>query len=71
MKQTVSNWSSYRRKEVNISKAIFNNEVNTLLAKNYKYLHSHLVKYSRDEDTFNDAFLKLTYNYNPDKDFIE
>ena len=42
-----------------------------MLQKHYKYLHSRLVKFEEDEDTFNDTFLKLTYNYNPDKDFID
>ena len=30
-----------------------------------------LVKTVEDEDTFNDAFLKLTYCYNPEEDFIK
>ena len=66
-----SNWSSYRRKQVNISKAVFNDEVNTLLTRHYRYLYSLLVKSSRDQGTFNDTYLKLTYKYNPEKDFIE
>lgn len=64
-------WSSYRRKQVNIDKAIYNNEVNQLLQLHYKYLHSHLVKSDKDEAVFNDTYLKLTYNFNPAKDFIE
>ena len=64
-------WSSYNRKQVNIEKAIPNDEVSYYLQQHYKYLHSLLVKNPQDEDTFNDTFLKLTYNYNPDKDFIE
>ena len=24
-----------------------------------------------DEDIFNDTYLKITYKYNPDKDFVE
>lgn len=71
MKQTVSNWSSYRRKSVNISKAVENETVSKLLSANYQYLHNSLIKSKRDEDTFNDTYLKLTYNYNPDKDFID
>lgn len=63
--------SSYQRKQVNINKAIPNSEVNRLLQLHYKYLHSRLVKSDKDEAIFNDTYLKLTYNYNPSKDFIE
>jgi len=56
---------------VNINKAIPNSEVNRLLQLHYKYLHSRLVKSDKDEAVFNDTYLKLTYNYNPSKDFIE
>lgn len=63
--------SSYQRKQVNINKAIPNSEVNRLLQLHYKYLHSRLVKSDSDEGIFNDTYLKLTYNYNPAKDFIE
>ena len=62
---------SYQRKQVNINKAIPNSEVNRLLQLHYKYLHSRLVKSDKDEAVFNDTYLKLTYNYNPSKDFIE
>lgn len=66
-----SNWSSYKRKQVNISKAVFNAAVSQQLTKHYKYLHNLLVLVEGDEDIFNDTYLKLTYNYQPDKDFIE
>lgn len=42
-----------------------------MFTKHYRYLHRELVKTDEDEDTFNDTFLKLTYNYDPDKDFVE
>ena len=64
-------YSKYKRKQTNIEKAVFNDEVNQLFNQHYRYLHSLLVKIEEDEDTFNDTFLKLTYNYNPDKDFID
>ena len=64
-------WSSYNRKQVNIEKAIPNDEVSYYLQQHYKYLHSLLVKNPQDEDTFNDTFLKLTYNYDSEKDFID
>lgn len=65
-----SNWSSYKRKQVNIEKAVYNSEVNQQLTKHYKYLHNLLVKQDGEEDIFNDTYLKLTHQYNPDKDFI-
>lgn len=66
-----SNWSSYKRKQVNISKAINNVVVSQQLNKHYHYLHNLLVKADGDEDIFNDTFLKLTYNYQPSLDFKE
>ncbi len=67
----VNYWSSYKRKFVNIEKAVYNEVVNQLLTQHYHYLHSLLVKTEQDEDTFNDTYLKLTYTYNPEQDFIE
>lgn len=69
--QQINNWDSYRRMWVNIQKAIPNEVVTQLLTRHYRYLHSLLVKQLTDEDIFNDTYLKLTYNYNPDKDFID
>lgn len=66
-----SNWSSYKRKQVNISKAVFNAAVSQQLNQHYLYLHNLLVIVEGDEDIFNDTYLKLTYNYEPDKDFRE
>ena len=71
MIQMIEVRSSYQRKQVNIDKAISNSEVTRLLQLHYKYLHSRLVKSDKDEGIFNDTYLKLTYNYNPSKDFIE
>ena len=39
--------------------------------KHYKHLHEFLIKGATDEDIFNDIFLKITYKYNPEKDFVE
>lgn len=64
-------WSSYKRKQVNIDKAVSNPEVSRLLQIHYKYLHSRLVKSDKDEGVFNDTYLKLTYKYDSSKDFIE
>ena len=69
--QSSNNWSSYKRKAVNISKAIQNDEVSQLLNIHYKYLYTLLVKSEQDRDTFNDTYLRLTYKYNPEQDFIE
>lgn len=63
-------WSSYKRKQVIISKATFNDEVNRKMQINYKQLYSLLVINEQDQDTFNDTYLKLTYNYNPEQDFV-
>ena len=71
MQQQVNNWDDYKRKQVNIRKSVYNKEIASLLQIHYKYLHSRLVKFRDDEDTFNATYLKLTYNYNPDKDFID
>lgn len=65
------NWSSYKRKQVNISKAVFNAAVSQQLNQHYTYLHNLLVIEEGDEDIFNDTYLKLTYNYQPEIDFKE
>lgn len=67
----VNNWNQWRRMQINIEKAQPNEEVARLLSKHYQKLHSMLVKTESDEDIFNDTFLKLTYNYNPEQDYIE
>lgn len=66
-----TNWSSYKRKQVNIEKAKYNPTINLQLSKHYKQLHSLLIRQEGDEDIFNDTFLKLTHSYNPEQDFIE
>lgn len=66
-----SNWDSYKRRQVNISKAVDNPAVSQLLNQHYPYLHNLLVRVQGDEDIFNDTYLKLTYKYLPHLDFIE
>ena len=67
----IYNWSKYRRKQNNIEKAEYNYQVNDLISKHYRYLHSLLVKTELDESTFNDTYLKLTRLYSPKQDFID
>lgn len=69
--QNSNNWDKYKRKQVNISKAIYNPIVSQYLTRHHKYLYSLLVKSEQDRDTFNDTYLKITYCYNPEKDFVQ
>lgn len=66
-----NNWSSYKRKQVNIEKAQYSPTINLQLSQHYNQLHSCLVTKEGDEDIFNDTFLKLTHSYNPEQDFME
>ena len=67
----MQHYDKWRRMQNNIDNAQYNTEVGQLLTKHYKQLHSMLVKSELDEDIFNDTYLKITYNYNPDSDFIQ
>ena len=67
----IHNWNEWKRMQINIEKAKCNKQVSELLTEHYTFLHSMLVKYEADEDVFNDAYLKLTYKYNPNEDFID
>jgi hypothetical protein len=64
-------WSSFRRANNNIEKAEFNDIVNQLFNTHYKYLYTNLVKSEYDCDVFNDTYIKLTYSYSEDKDFVD
>lgn len=66
-----NNHDQFRIEQNNIDKSITNSEVSILMSKHYQYLHNLLVKFELHEDIFQDTFLKLTYNYNPDREFIE
>ena len=67
----MNNWDKYKRMQCNIQKASFNKEVNSLMEQHYQQLYQSLVNSKADEDIFNDTYLKITYKYNPDKDFVE
>ena len=67
----MQHFDKWRRMQVNIDKAQYNEVVSNLLTKHYQQLYKMLVKSEQDEDIFNDTYLKLTYNYNPDSDFIQ
>lgn len=67
----IKNWDSYRRKQCNIEKAVYNPEVNNLIQKNYIPLYQSLVKNEWDLTYFQDAFLKITHQYNPEEDFVQ
>lgn len=67
----MNNWDKYKRMQCNMQKATYNCIVIHLMDQHYQYLHNMLVKNPQDEDIFNDTFLKITYKYNPQKDFVE
>ena len=67
----MNNWDKYKRMQCNIEKAIINEVIMNLTLKNYNQLQMELVKSPEDWDIFNDIYLKLTYKYNPNKDFKE
>ena len=67
----MNNWDKYKRMQCNMQKATYNYTVINLMQKYYCQLHSMLVNTPQDEDIFNDTYLKMTYKYNPSKDFVE
>ena len=67
----MNNWDKYKRMQCNIEKAIINEVIMNLTLKNYNQLQMELVKSPEDWDIFNDTYLKLTYKYNPNKNFKE
>ena len=67
----MNNWDKWRRMQCNIEKAMLNAAVANLTTKHYEQLYRELVRTPEDMDVFQDTYLKLTYKYNPDKDFME
>ena len=54
-----------------MQKATYNPDTITLMGQHYQQLYNTLVSTPEDEDVFNDTYLKITYKYNPEKDFVE
>lgn len=67
----MNNWDKWKRMQCNLNKAVMNAEVANLMNQNYQQLWNEFVKTPEDQDVFNDAYLKLTYKYVPEQDFVE
>lgn len=67
----MNNWDKWKRMQCNLNKAVMNAQVATLMNQNYQQLWNEFVKTPEDQDVFNDAYLKLTYKYVPEQDFVE
>lgn len=67
----VRNWDKFRRMQNIIDRSVVNERVNCLFVRYYDLLKKELVKCSEDYDVFHDVFLKLTYGFNPNKDFLD
>lgn len=67
----MNNWDQYKRMQCNIQKSVYNPDVSKMMDQHYQHLHKDLVSNPMDEDIFNDTYLKITYKYNPDKEFTE
>lgn len=67
----MNNWDKWKRMQCNLNKAVMNAQVANLMIQNYQQLWNEFVKTPEDQDVFNDAYLKLTYKYVPEQDFVE
>ena len=67
----MNNWDKWKRMECNLNKAVMNAQVANLMNQNYQQLWNEFVKTPEDQDIFNDAYIKLTYKYVPEQDFVE
>lgn len=67
----MNNWDKWKRMQCNLNKAVMNAQVANLMNQNYQQLWNEFVKTPEDQDVFNDAYLKLTYKYVPEQDFVE
>lgn len=66
----MNNWDSYKRRQCNLNKACINEEVVQLMAQHHNKLKDELVHFPEDWDVFHDTFIKMTYKYKPDGDFV-
>ena len=67
----MNNWDKWKRMQCNLNKAVMNAQVANLMNQNYQQLWNEFVKTPDDQDIFNDAYIKLTYKYVPEQDFVE
>lgn len=67
----MNNWDKWKRMQCNLNKAVMNAQVANLMNQNYQQLWNEFVKSPEDQDIFNDAYIKLTYKYVPEQDFVE
>lgn len=67
----MNNWDKWKRMQCNLNKAVMNAQVANLMNQNYQQLWNEFVKTPEDQDIFNDAYLKLTYKYVPEQDFVK
>ena len=67
----MNNWDKWKRMQCNLNKAVMNAQVANLMNQNYQQLWNEFVKTPEDQDIFNDAYIKLTYKYVPEQDFVE
>ena len=67
----MNNWDKWKRMQCNLNKAVMNAQVANLMNQNYQQLWNEFVKTPEDQDMFNDAYIKLTYKYVPEQDFVE
>lgn len=66
----MNNWDSYKRRQCNLNKACFNEDVVKLMEQHHNQLKDELVHFPEDWDVFNDTFIKMTYKYKLDGDFV-
>ena len=69
--ELTNNHDQFRIEQNNIQKAVRNDAMAKEFLKHYKTLFVNLVRTDLDRDIFNDTYLKLTYNYDPEQDFKE
>ena len=69
--ELTNNYDQFRIEQNNLDKSVYNKDVSFLMSKHYYYLHKLLVTKDEYEDIFQDTYLKLTYKYDPEREFVE